>query len=446
MSLLRTLAALLWLSLGSSMAFAVTNAQLFAWAGATFPSIFNGPLVAGQVAQFDYRYFTGSGNAVAVDTSGTVFVLGPLTGNTLVPVSTLPALADTINTWQAAQPVGAAIQMGGARQGVALMAGTPAGTVATLAGTGNSSFADGIGGGASFHFPSGVTTDGANLYIADTDNNRIRRVVIATGAVSTLAGSGYPASVDGTGTAAMFYGPTGITTDGTCLYVTDHSSALVRKVVIATGGVTTLAGSGANSSTDGTGLAATFGGPLGITTDGVNLYVVDNATAKIRKIVLATAVVTTLAGTGKAGAADGAGTAASFAQPNGITTDGTSLYIVDSGNNKVRKLVIASGLVSTLAGSGSAGAVDGAAAASFNTPAGITSDGTYLYVGDSGNQKVRKIAIATGAVSTLAGSGAAGTADGSAVVATFKYPDSLTTDGITLFVVDRVGNKLRKIQ
>jgi hypothetical protein len=221
----------------------------------------------------------------------------------------------------------------------------------------------------------------------------------------------------------------------------------VRKVVIATGGVTTLAGSGANGSIDGTGLAAAFGGPLGITTDGVNLYVVDNATAKIRKIVLATAVVTTLAGTGKAGAADGAGAAASFAQPNGITTDGTSLYIVDSGNNKVRKLVIASGLASTLAGSGSAGAVDGAAAAaSFNTPAGITSDGTYLYVGDSGNQKIRKVAIASGVVTTLAGSGAASTLDGTGTAATFKYPDSITSDGIGLFVADRVGNKVRRVQ
>jgi sugar lactone lactonase YvrE len=448
MSFSRKLALVLWLSLSSNLAFAVTNAQVFAWAAATYPGIFSGPALAGQAAQFDYRYFAGSGNAVAVDTSGTIFLLGPITGNALVPVAPVAALADVINAWQATQPGGVpVVQMGGARQGAALAIGAGAGVVSTIAGSGNSSFADGIGNAASFHFPTGITTDGASLFIADTDNNRIRKLVIATGVVTTLAGSGYPASVDGTGTAAMFYGPTGITTDGANLYVTDHSSAVVRKVVIATGVVTTLAGSGANGSTDGAGLAATFGGPWGITTDGPNVYVVDNITAKIRRIVVATGVVTTLAGSGKAGAADGTGAAASFAQPNGITTDGVNLYVVDAGNNKIRKLVIASGVVTTLAGSGNPGAQDGSAtAASFNVPAGITSDGSYLYVGDSGNQKIRKVAIASGVVTTLAGSGAASTLDGTGTAATFKYPDSITSDGIGLFVADRVGNKVRRVQ
>ena len=87
-----------------------------------------------------------------------------------------------------------------------------------------------------------------------------------------------------------------------------------------------------------------------------------------------------------------------------------------------------------------------AAAAQFNLPTSITTDGTYLYVGDASNQKIRKIAIATGAVVTLAGSGAAATTDGTGAAATFKYPDGITTDGVSLFVADRIGNKIRRIR
>jgi hypothetical protein len=179
--------------------------------------------------------------------------------------------------------------------------------------------------------------------------------VIATGVVTTLAGSaGLTGSIDGTGTAARFAVPIGITTDGTNLYVTESngnsiysSINTVRKVVIATGAVTTLAGyagpqlgradGSAHGSTDGTGSAALFYNPTGIATDGTNLFVTDNENETIRKIVIATGVVTTLAGSaGSFGSADGTGAAARFCLPRGIASFGGKLYIADTFNDTIR--------------------------------------------------------------------------------------------------------------
>ena len=195
-----------------------------------------------------------------------------------------------------------------------------------------------------FSGPVGITTDGTakNLYIADTGNNTIRQIVTATRKVTTLAGSAPPASgsTDKTGPAASFNLPDRITTDGTNLYVSDYYNNTIRKIVIATGVVTTLAGTaGTSGATDATGAAASFNGPGGITTDGTSLYVAEWNNNTIRKIVIATGVVSTLAGTaGTSGSTDATGAAASFGGPNCITTDGTSLYVTDSFNNTIRKI------------------------------------------------------------------------------------------------------------
>ena len=131
--------------------------------------------------------------------------------------------------------------------------------------------------------PRGITTDGTNLYVADTDNHRIRKIVISTGIVTTLAGSS-SGSTDATGTSASFNNPSGITTDGTNLYVTDYSNHRIRKIVIDNGTVTTLAGSSSGSTDNATGTSASFNQPLRITTDGTNLYISDYGNHKIRKI------------------------------------------------------------------------------------------------------------------------------------------------------------------
>jgi hypothetical protein len=251
--------------------------------------------------------------------------------------------------------------------------------VSTLAGSTTGGHADGTGAAASFNLPYGITTDGTNLYVSDFNNNEIRRIVIASGVVTTLAGSSFNA-------------PGGITTDGANLYVSDTNNNEIRKIVIASGVVTTLAGSTTPGHADGTGAAATFTGPIGITTDGTNLYVSDTSNNEIRKIVIASGVVTTLAGSTTPGHADGTGAAASFNAPGGITTDGTNLYVSDSTNNEIRKIVIASGVVTTPAGSTTGGHADGTgAAASFTGPGAIMTDGTNLYVADTFNNEIRNI-------------------------------------------------------
>ena len=380
----------------------------------------------------------------------------------------------------------ASIQMGGSVQGRLLIL-SPA--VSTLAGSSTNGTADGTGTAARFSNPQGITTDGTNLYVADGTNFTIRRVGISFGNVSTLAGSaGSSGSSDGTGGGARFSSLYGITTDGANLYVADAGNNTVRKVVIATGAVTTLAGSAVNppNSTDGTGAAARFNFPQGVTTDGANVFVADAGNNTIRKIAIGTGVVTTLAGSAAdpPGSADGTGIAARFNNPVGITTDGANLYVTDAGNNTIRKIVIGTGAVTTLAGSpGIPGAVDGTGAfARFTGPSAITSDGTYLYVTDDGST-VRKVtinagivktdvigpngvpitttvAVAAGTVSTLAGRpGFYGAIDGTGDFisletgvslltfgdARFWFPQGITTDGRNLYVSDSVNNMVRKV-
>lgn len=315
---------------------------------------------------------------------------------------------------------------------------------------------NGIGVSSKFNFPYGITTDGTNLYVADSGDRLIRKIVISSGVVTSLVGS-YPfGAVDARGDAPSFNYPFGITTDGTNIYVADTGNNTIRQIVIATGDVTTLAGSGTLGSTDGIGAAASFNQPVGITTDGINVYVADSGNNKIRQIGISTGVVTTLAGSGVTGSMDAVvGTAATFRNPTGITTSGNQLYIADSGSNKIRQIDIATGSVSTLAGTGAYWYNDvydtvvtswQGSAANFRSPAGITTDGVNLYVADSDNNEIRKISIATGIVTTLSGSGAFGSLDGTGTEASFSQPVGITTDGMYLYTTEYLNNLIRKIQ
>lgn len=294
--------------------------------------------------------------------------------------------------------------MGGSLQGQAL-ALTP--TVAVFAGTlGIRGSVDGIGLAAQFNDPNGITTDGTNLYVADSNDKTIKKIVISTAEVTTIAGtSGVSGTTSGIGAAARFGWPSGITTDGTNLYIADNSS--VRKMVIATKEVTTLVSGGSVPST------------YGITTDGTNLYVACRGLGVV-KVVIATGVATTIPGT------------TGFTFVHGITTDGTNIYFTEDVNYTLQKIAISSGAVSTLAGSGVNSRVDGVGtAASFAFPAGITTDGTYLYVGEEGSGYIRKVEISTGTVTSIA-----------------PFPSFsgyLTTDGVSLFVTDRGLAVVRKI-
>jgi len=304
-----------------------------------------------------------------------------------------------------------------------------------------------------FNNPRSITTDGTNLYVADTLNNQIRMIAInaSSGVAATLAGTGAAGSADGSGTtAATFDNPGGITTDGTNLYVADTLSNKIRQIVIATGVVTTIAGNGtAGFSDNPVGILAKFNHPSGITNDGSNLYVADTLNNRIRKIALATGAVSTLAGS-TLGFVDSTPTsiAATFNQPWGITTDGTNLYVADTNNQLVRQIVISTAYVTTLAGTRAVGSNNGAgASATFDYPRGITTDGTNLYVADTTNQLIRQIVIFTKAVSTLAGTaGNSGAVDATGTSASFYDPSGLTTDGTSLYVADTSNKKIRQIK
>jgi sugar lactone lactonase YvrE len=271
---------------------------------------------------------------------------------------------------------------------------TPSGVVTTLAGTlGVVGDADGIGAGAQFKYPAGIAVGGdGNVYVADTENSEIRAITPG-GVVTTLAGSpGVGGSANGTGGAARFDAPFGIAVDGAGnLYVADTDNDVIRK--ISPGAVvTTLAGTAGTafppSAADGTGGAARFDGPRGVAVDsGGNVYVADTGNDLIRKIT-PDGVVTTLAGAaGNAGSADGTGTAARFDTPTGVAVDALgNVYVADSGNLRIR-MITPGGAVTTLAGfSGSFPAhTDGTGpAARFKNPVGVAAGpGGLVYVADS---------------------------------------------------------------
>ncbi len=281
--------------------------------------------------------------------------------------------------------------------------------VTALAGLANTTgTADGTGSVARFNSPYGIALSGTDFYVADTYNQTIRKLT-TSGVVSTLAGSaGTSGSLDGTSAAANFYIPKSLVGDGgTNLYVVDSYNHTIRKVVISTGVVSTIAGYGGTpGTTDGTGTAAKFYTPFGITYDGTDLYVTDTANQTVRKVSTA-GVVTTWAGVaGTAGSTNDTGTAAKFNYPTGIVNDGTNLYVADSENHVIRQIVIATKVVTTLAGTaGASGSTDGTgAAARFNRPIGLTIDSAgNMYVVDQNYTKIRKVTSA-GVVTTLTAS------------------------------------------
>ncbi|MDB5008262.1 MAG: hypothetical protein JWP45_2655 [Mucilaginibacter sp.] len=323
------------------------------------------------------------------------------------------------------------------------------GQVTSFVGTGSAGSTDGTGTGASISAPFGLTVDGTgNVYLADYNNNLIRKITPA-GVVTTLAGiAQVHGSADGSALSATFALPAGVAVDNSGnLYVADSYSNLIREITPA-GIVSTLAGSpGVTGSSDGTGANASFNSPIGIAVDNSgNIYVADQNNNMIRKITSG-GVVTTLAGSVTHGSADGQGSAAGFYNPGGLTVDASgNIYVADVLNNMIRKIT-PSGLVTTVAGNTNAGSNDGqGVSATFNNPNGITIDiaGT-LYVADKKNNLIRKI-TANGTVSTLAGNGIGGSADGVTKNATFSYPGSILSDGAgNIYVGDFSTFQIRKI-
>ncbi len=331
---------------------------------------------------------------------------------------------------------------------------TNAGVVSTLAGTGSTGSANGPGITASFTYPTGIAVDGSgNIYVADEGDDLIRKITPGGGLVTTLAGqAGVAGAANGMGTTATFNSPWGVAVDSSGnVYVADEGNNMIREITPA-GQVSTLAGSGYSGSANGTGTGSSFDAPTGVAVDSSgNVYVADEGNDLIRKITSG-GVVSTLAGqAGVAGATNGTGTAASFNNPFGIAVNPASeiSFVGDTGNELTRETT-SGGVVSTLAGqAGAAGATNGTGtAASFNNPTGIALDSSgNVYVADEKNNLIREI-TSGGVVSTLAGqAGVTGTANGSGTMASFDNPYGVAVDGSgNVYVADTINNLIREIQ
>lgn len=293
--------------------------------------------------------------------------------------------------------------------------------------------------------PEGVEMDAAgNLIITDRGNNRIRKVS-PVGIMSTVAGADVVGYTDGAAAAARFRLPWKSTVDGAGnIIVADRDNNCIRKITPA-GEVSTIAGSGVAGFADGNKNAAMFNQPLDVVADAAgNIYVADNLNHRIRKITPA-GLVSTLAGDGTAAYANGTGTAAKLKNPSGLAFDKEgNLIIADRLNHRIRKIT-PDGVVTSIAGDGTTGFKDGeAGAARFADPYGVAVDTKgNIIIADLNNNKVRK--LAGGIVSTLAGT-AKGFLDGPGTSAQLNSPTDVCVDADgNIYVADLGNNCIRKI-
>jgi sugar lactone lactonase YvrE len=314
---------------------------------------------------------------------------------------------------------------------------------------------------ASIFLPTGVVVDAAgNMYISDSNNNRVRRVDAVTGMITTFAGngvSGYSGD-GGAATSAEISNPAGLAMDGSGnLYFADTGNQVIRRIDAVSGLITTIAGVPSVGGYVGDGGAATkanlsFPEAVVLDTAG-NLYISDTGNNVVR-VVNASGVISTFAGTGAPGYnGDGIkATTAALSNPWGLAVGvDNSLYIADMGNNAIRK-VGPTGIITTVAGSNSVGfSGDGgpATSAQLKAPAAIALDPAgNMYIADSGNNRVRKVSAATGIINTICGTSSEQyTGDGETAAAAGLYgPYALYVDAAAdLFIADLFHNRIREI-
>jgi uncharacterized protein (TIGR03437 family) len=336
-------------------------------------------------------------------------------------------------------------------------------TITTYAGNGNAGFS-GDGGPAvlaEINDTVGLAVDASgNIYLADQNNNRVRKVTASTGIISTIAGtssSGFSGD-GGPATSATLNGPTGVCLAPTGdVYVNDQGNHRVRKIAVATGIITTVAGNGSTVPSGDGGLATSAGMQIPIrcaVDSGGNLYIVDQGSnAEVVRKVNSAGIISLVAGVygGSGFSGDGGpATSATMFNLTAITIDPAgNLYLTDQSDQRIR-MVNTSGIISTVAGNGIQGySGDGgsATAAELNYPGETSVDAAgNLYIVDTVNQRIRK--VSGGIITTVAGTGVLGYAgDGSlAAQAEFNYPFAITIDpSANIYVGDNGNSRVRQI-
>jgi len=318
---------------------------------------------------------------------------------------------------------------------------------------------DGPARDATLDYVTSIVLDGpGNLYLADGGANCIRRIDAATGIITTVAGVGRLAGFSGDGgpaTGALLSGPSSVAVDAAGnLMIADLFNQRIRRVDAATGIIATIAGNGTSgpAGDGGAAIDAQLDLPFGIAADGAgNVFIADGNNNRIRKVD-AGGTITTVAGDGVAGGGGdgGAATSAQLSSPFGVAVDRDgNLYIADVKNSRIREVMAASGIIATVAGNGTSTEDGGAATSSrIESPAGIVADGAgNLYIADAGDNRIRKVDTA-GVVTTVAGTGSAGFSGdgGPATSAQLYFPGGLALDGQGgLLVADVLNARIRRI-
>ncbi len=389
-------------------------------------------------------------NGIAVDTTGSLYIAD--TNNSKirrVSGGVISSLPGSVNL-----PQGVAFGGGNvfvADTGNSRIGKVSGGSIVSVVGNGASAGGDGLGAtNAQLAYPWNAATDGSSLYIADTYSCVVRKV--SGGSITTVAGTGV-CGYNGDGisaTSAQLNNPSGVVTDGSGnLFIADFFNNRIRRVTNGT--IMTVAGGGGSNADNIPATQASIVIPYGIALDNLgNLYLTDTAHYKVRKVDAITGIITTVAGTGTLGY-NGDGITATTAQlnyPNGVAVDNNgNVYIADTDNQRIRK--VSNGTITTVAGNGAigfSGDNGSATSAQLSNPGGLAVDGTgnNIYIADSGNQRVRK--VTGGMITTIAGSGGGGFSGdgGPATSAAISEPQSVTVDsGGNVYVADLTDNRIR---
>jgi sugar lactone lactonase YvrE len=341
------------------------------------------------------------------------------------------------------------------------------GIMITVAGGGFFSGDGELATGSVLRGPTGIAVDAAgNLYIADglsgmgfVGDHRIRKVSAATGIITTVAGTGVGgySGDGGPSTSAGLNSPRRVAFDASGnLYIADQGNHRIRRVDAVTEIITTAVGNGVAGSVGdgGSAIDAQLTSPRSVTLDASNnLYIAESN--RIRMVSAATGIITTVAGSGIAGfnGEHEPATNALLNSPRDVAFDAIgNLYIADLGNHRIRMVSVATGLIATVAGTGVTGSLgDGgpAIAAQLAAPIAVAFDGSgNLYIADALTHQIRAVDAVTGNISTIAGTGAAGfTGDnGPAISATLNFPTGLAFDAIgNLYIADVLNSRIRAI-